>query len=230
VDQRKRSSKRTKRFLAWLAGTLGPWLIRGLHVTWRVRRVGIEHFEARGKKGQRGVYAMWHQNVPAGSAVHRGKQLSVLVSSHRDGEIIARTIRRMGYGVVRGSSSRGGARALRQMLGQMEHEQGLVFTPDGPRGPRHSVAVGAIYLAAATGRPLIATGFSAKRAWHLSSWDRMEFPKLFTQVVVAYAPPIYVERTVMRDPEALEQARQEFGAALHAAEERADQVLAKQSS
>jgi lysophospholipid acyltransferase (LPLAT)-like uncharacterized protein len=230
VDQRKRSSKRTKRFLAWLAGTLGPWLIRGLYCTWRVRRVGIEHFEERGKGGERGIYAMWHQNVPAGSAVHRRKQLSVLVSSHRDGEIIARTIRRMGYGVIRGSSSRGGARALRQMLGQMKPEQGLVFTPDGPRGPRHSVAVGAIYLAAATGRPLIATGFAAKRAWHLNSWDRMEFPKLFTQVVVAYSPPIHVDRDVMRDPEALEEVRQRFGAALNAAEEHADLELAKQST
>lgn len=229
MDQRKRSSKRTKRFLAWLAGTLGPWLIRGLHVTWRVRRVGVEHFESRGKKGQRGVYAMWHQNVPAGSSVHRDSNLSVLVSSHRDGEIIARTIRRMGYGVVRGSSSRGGVRAMRQMLRQMNSDQGLVFTPDGPRGPRHSVAVGAIYLAAVTGRPLIATGFAAKRAWKLSSWDRMEFPKLFTQVVVAYSPPILVERAVMRDPEALEKVRLRFGAALHAAEERADHELANPS-
>jgi lysophospholipid acyltransferase (LPLAT)-like uncharacterized protein len=173
---------------------------------------------------------MWHQNVPAGSAVHRGKQLSVLVSSHRDGEIIARTIRRMGYGVVRGSSSRGGARAVRQMLGQMKPDQGLVFTPDGPRGPRHSVAVGAIYLAAASGRPLIATGFAAKRAWQLSSWDRMEFPKFFTRVVVAYSPPIHVERAVMRDPDALEKVRVRFRAALHAAEQRADQELAQQST
>lgn len=173
---------------------------------------------------------MWHQNVPAGSGVHRENGLSVLVSSHRDGEIIARTIRRMGYGVVRGSSSRGGARALRQMLGQMEPDQGLVFTPDGPRGPRHSVAVGAIYLAAVSGRPLIATGFAAKRCWRLSSWDRMEFPKFFTRVVVAYSPPIFVERAVMRDPEALEEVRQRFGAALHAAEDHADRELANPSS
>lgn len=225
MDQRKPSKRRTRRILAWLAGTLGPWLIRGLHVTWKRHFIGAEHFEVRGPEGKRGVYCMWHQNVPSGSGVHRNKQLSVLVSSHRDGEIIARTIRRMGYGVVRGSSSRGGARAMRQMLRQIEDDQGLVLTPDGPRGPRHGVAVGAIYLAAASGRPLIATGFAAKSFWTLRSWDKMEFPKPFTRVVTAYAPPLQIERSVLRDPEALEAARIQLGESLHLAESLAEEEL-----
>lgn len=223
--RRTKKSKWTKRFLAWLAGTLGPWLLRGLRLTWRIRREQTQHFQARGKDGQLPVYTMWHQNVPAGSAGHLGEPLSVLISSHRDGEIIDRTVRRMGFRSVRGSSSRGGARAMREMLASDDPRWGIVMTPDGPRGPRHSVAPGAIYLAAATGRPLVATGFAARRYWTLKSWDRMEFPKPFTRVAIAYDEPLYFDPEDLRDPEGLEQALQQLAASLHRAEDRAAHAL-----
>lgn len=208
-----------------MAGALGPWLLRALGRSWRAQREGVEHFEALGEDGQRPVYCMWHQNVSAGSAVHRGEQLSVLVSSHRDGEIIARSIHVMGYRTVRGSTSRGGARALRELLHQADPDWGLVLTPDGPRGPRHSVAPGAIYLAALGGRPVVATGFAARRQWTLNSWDRMSFPKPWTRVICCYSEPLRFDRQVLRDPEALEAARAQLGEAIHAMEAKAQTLL-----
>ncbi|MCH2101927.1 MAG: DUF374 domain-containing protein [Planctomycetes bacterium] len=173
---RTKKSKWTKRALAWLAGALGPWLLRTLGRSWRVRRVGQKYFDVTGPEGQRPVFVMWHQNAPSGSAVHRGEPLVVLASTHRDGEIIARTTRNLGYRTLRGSTSRGGARVLRELLTQADPAWGLVLTPDGPRGPRHSVAPGAIYIAAMSGRPVVATGLAAQRQWKLNSWDRMRFP------------------------------------------------------
>lgn len=222
---RTKKSKRTKRVLAWLAGALGPWLLRALGRSWRVRREGVEHFNTSGEDGQRPVFCMWHQNVSAGSAVHRGEQLSVLVSSHRDGEIIARSIHAMGYRTVRGSTSRGGARALRELMAQADPAWGLVITPDGPRGPRHSVAPGAIYLAVMSGRPLIATGFAVRRQWRLGSWDRMSIPKPWTRVICCYSEPLRFERSMLRDPEALAAAREQLGEAIHAMEAKAQELL-----
>lgn len=222
---RTKKSKWTKRFLARLAGALGPWLLRALGRSWRVRREGVEHFNTCGEEGQRPVFCMWHQNVSAGSAVHRGEQLSVLVSTHRDGEIIARSITAMGYRTVRGSTSRGGARALRALLSQADPDWGLVFTPDGPRGPRHNVAPGAIYLAAASGRPLIALGFAVRRQWTLSSWDRMAIPKPWTRVICCYSEPLRFDRDMLRAPGGLDAAREQLGEAIHAMEAKAQGLL-----
>ena len=222
---RTKKSKRTKRVLAWLAGALGPWLLRALGRSWRIRREGLEHFAQRSDTGQRPIYVMWHQNVPAGSAVHRGEQLEVLVSSHRDGEIIARSIESMGYRTVRGSTSRGGARALREMVRRADPAWGLVLTPDGPRGPRHSVAPGAIYLAALSQRPVIATGFASRRRWALGSWDRMEFPKPFTRVQCCYSAPMQFDREVLRDEQALERAQAALAEAIETTQARAAELL-----
>lgn len=118
---------------------------------------------------------------------------------------------------------------MRQLIGDTDPEWGLVFTPDGPRGPKHSVAPGAIFLAAMSGRPLIATGFAARRKWKINSWDRMRFPKPFTRVICCYSPPIFIDRDVVRDPVQLDAAREHLARTIHAMDAQAEKVLQQEA-
>lgn len=212
--------KRTRRRLAaGLAGALGPWLLRALAATWRVRRVRPEALSGAC------VFALWHENIPAGAALHGHVPISVLISRHHDGELITRIVRRLGYRVARGSTYDGSVQALRDMLREARDHRSLVVTPDGPRGPRRSVAPGVLYLAAATGRPLLASGFAASRSWRARSWDRMMIPKPFARVVVAYGPALALARAELDDAGALARRRAELGAAMDAAQRAAEEAL-----
>ncbi|RMH05003.1 MAG: DUF374 domain-containing protein [Planctomycetota bacterium] len=203
-----------RRVSAALAGGLGPWFLRALSATWRVRRVGAEETIESGRPL---TYGLWHESIPAGVALHRRYGLTVMISSHHDGELITRIVERLGFRTARGSSTRGGSRALREMLAASRHSNGLVLTPDGPRGPAHSIAPGVFFVAGATGRPLVATGFAASRAWRARSWDRMMLPKPFARVVVAYAEPIPVSRAAAREEELLAPLRERLAAAFDSA-------------
>ncbi len=199
------------------ARAFGPLLLRALARTWRVRRLGAEQSIDSDRSL---TFGLWHENIPTGVALHRRRSLTVMISSHRDGELITRIVERLGFRTARGSSSRGGSQALREMLRSAKETRGLVVTPDGPRGPAYSIAPGVLFVAGATGRPLIATGFAASRAWRAGSWDRMILPKPFSKVVIAYAEDLEVPRQAMRDESAqaeyLSQLTERFAAA-HAA-------------
>ncbi len=118
----------------------------------------------------------------------------VLVSASGDGDISEKLLEANGYSVIRGSSSRGGARALRQMLGVLDKGAVLFITPDGPRGPMHTMNPGLAFMAKATGRKVVPLGFAADRAWHANSWDHFTIPKAFARVCVVYGEPVYVSR------------------------------------
>lgn len=222
-------AKRISRKLSLgLAVTLGPWLLRGLAATWRVRRLGAAESLDSGRPL---CFGLWHESIPAGVALHRHRGLTVMISSHHDGELITRIVERLGYRTARGSSTRGGLRALREMLRAAKDAAGLVLTPDGPRGPAHGVADGVLFLAASTGRPVVATGFAASRAWRAGSWDRMMLPKPFARVVVAYDDDLLVPRGALRDDARMEEARaslvERFGAAHRRAAEELQQWTGK---
>lgn len=205
---------------------LGPPLLRLLACTWRVRRVGLEQREARDAEGRRAVFSFWHQQVIAAVGTHSGFPVRVLVSLHRDGETIARLAERLGYATVRGSTSAGAAQALREMTRTAaDTSDAFAFTPDGPRGPAHSIAPGVIFLAAATRRPLVAVGFAASRFWQARSWDRMVLPKPFARVVVAYAAVAAPAADAVRQGPALEGAREELARAMTRAEQAARESL-----
>lgn len=208
-----------------LATGLGPTLLRALAATWRVRRVGREYWDEAFRQGQQPVFALWHRDIPAGVVLHRHKPLTVLISRHRDGEIITRIVERLGYRTARGSTYDGAAAGLRAMLRAAREPQALVVTPDGPRGPALEVAPGILYLAAATGRPLMAAGFAADRAWRARSWDRMVLPKPFARVVVVFSPPFPVPREARREGPAQDRAREELAARLEAAAAEAARIL-----
>jgi hypothetical protein len=125
-------------------------------------------------------------------ALHRGRGIDVLVSPSDDGSLATRALRHFGYRVIRGSLSRGGARAMRAMATALAAGRQIVVTPDGPRGPRHAMNVGVAWLARATGAPILPVGVAVDRAWRLRSWDRFTIPQPFARLCVHYGAPVHV--------------------------------------
>jgi lysophospholipid acyltransferase (LPLAT)-like uncharacterized protein len=148
--------------------------------------------DAPGRQGH--FMALWHGHMLLGLPHHGSRNWCVLVSGSQDGDISHALLDRFGYRVIRGSSSRGGARALREMLGVLEEGAVLIITPDGPRGPRHSMNPGLAWMAKATGFPIVPIGFACDRSWRMNSWDQFTIPKPWARVVMVYGPRIVVER------------------------------------
>jgi lysophospholipid acyltransferase (LPLAT)-like uncharacterized protein len=151
------------------------------------------------RPGLRGhyIYAFWHENLLLPAYQYGRRNIHVLISQHADGELIAEACKHLGFRLVRGSTTRGGVEALRLMkkLANVGH---LGITPDGPRGPRRKVQVGAIYLAARTGLPIVPIGFAFARAWRMSSWDRFALPLPYSHAVCVTGTPIAVPKTADR--------------------------------
>ena len=182
----------------------GVTLIRLLAMTWRMRPVNDEPVRRAREAGQRVIFTLWHGELLPLLWHHRKEGVAVVISEHRDGEIIAQIAERLGYTTVRGSSSRGGGRALIGLIRALEAGRDGAVTPDGPRGPAHVFAPGAAIAAQRTGVPLLPIRASATRAWRLKSWDRFLVPKPFATVRVIYGPLTTVEALTPR--EAAEQA------------------------
>lgn len=172
--------------------------IRVLSLTWRITVVGREELEHQRASGRSSIVTFWHGQILAHAVAHRPPS-SVLISDHRDGEIIAQIVRGYGMKIIRGSTSKGGARALLQLARELRSGVDIVITPDGPRGPRHSFALGALMLAQRTGAPLVMMGSHASRLWRLKTWDQFEVPKPFARVTVIYSSPIYIAAGDSRD-------------------------------
>jgi lysophospholipid acyltransferase (LPLAT)-like uncharacterized protein len=128
------------------------------------------------RAGRRQIYLLWHENLLLPAFTHARYGVSILISKHRDGELIAQVVRLLGGQAVRGSTNRGGITALRSMMrvGRGTH---LAITPDGPRGPRRTVSEGAIFLASRMGMPLVPVGLACDRCWRAPSWDKMVLPR-----------------------------------------------------
>ncbi|MFL5616990.1 MAG: lysophospholipid acyltransferase family protein [Gemmatimonadaceae bacterium] len=182
----------------------GTALIRLLAMTWRMRPVNDEAVRAARASGQRVIFTLWHGELLPLLWHHRNEGVAVVISEHRDGEIIAQIAERLGYTTVRGSTSRGGGRALIGLMRAIEAGHDGAVTPDGPRGPAHVFAPGAAIAAQRTGAPLAMIRANATRAWRLKSWDRFLVPKPFATVRVIYGPLTPVEAQSPR--EAAEQA------------------------
>jgi len=175
---------------------LGPAFLGALARTWRVELFGQEHLaRAAGGTGEarRGHFmALWHGRMVVPLAHHGQRDWQVLVSTSEDGDLSERLLRPFGYRIIHGSTNRGGARALREMLAALERGEVLAITPDGPRGPRHSMNPGLAWMARATGRAVVPCGFVCDRAWRLASWDRFTIPKPRARVALVYGEPVSV--------------------------------------
>jgi lysophospholipid acyltransferase (LPLAT)-like uncharacterized protein len=173
-----------------LAATLGALVVRLLGLTWRIDRRGLAALDARIAAGERCVFAFWHARLLPLVYTHRHRGIVVLISRHRDGELIARIIEKLGFRTARGSSTRGGEEGARDLLRLAGERALLAITPDGPRGPAERVKPGLAWIASRTGLPVVPVATASRAAWVFRSWDRFRVPKPFTRVVVSYADPI----------------------------------------
>jgi hypothetical protein len=198
-----RSSRRMTRarsLLYRLAAPLALAIINSWLRTCRVVRViGVENLEAALARAPSVVPCYWHQHQLFCAKYlldqrSRGLTVGWLISPSVDGELGAMMVRRLGGGVIRGSSSHTGARSLRDYYQALVKDQvSPVITPDGPRGPRFKFKPGAILLAQMSGRPMLPMAYAASRAW-LVKWDKFVIPVPFARIVIAVGAPRYVPR------------------------------------
>lgn len=207
-------SWRKRAEVAAIAGVGAP-LLGVLARTVRWQTVGREHLDAVDRAGTPHIFALWHGRILPCMWYFRDRGIVVVTSENFDGEWIARIIKRFGFGAARGSSSRGGARALRSLLKTMAASP-AAFTVDGPRGPRGVAQPGIVWLARATGHPIVPIHAEADRAWTMRSWDRTQVPKPGARLVMAIGAPILVPRET--DEVGLEAARLAVEAGLRACE------------
>jgi lysophospholipid acyltransferase (LPLAT)-like uncharacterized protein len=168
---------------------------------------GLRHLAEHGHV----IAAVWHQRfLPALAYVTKFRKfrLCVMISQSKDGDLIAPIAKRLGVEPVRGSSSRGGKRALANLLRILEDRPGVVHIVDGPRGPKGVVKPGLIGMAQASGAAIIPIFVSAHRAWVMGSWDRFLVPKPFSRVKIRWGEPFVVPKT--NDPESFESFRKEI--------------------
>jgi hypothetical protein len=202
---------RGKRAQAALIAAVGVPVIEALGGTYTWREHGREHLDRLDAGGRAPIFAFWHGRVLAATLYFRDRGIVVITSENFDGEWIARIIQRFGYGTARGSSSRGGARALVRLRRDLAQGRPAAFTLDGPRGPACVAQAGAVWLAGATGHPILPFHLEASRFWTARSWDRHQIPKPGSDVAIAIEAPIMVPGI---DDEAVEAARQELERAL----------------
>jgi lysophospholipid acyltransferase (LPLAT)-like uncharacterized protein len=201
--------------------------IAGLGATLRWRTEGLEHLETIARSGRQPVMAFWHGRILSATFFFRRRGIVVMTSENFDGEWIAGIIERFGYGTARGSTSRGARKALLQLVREMGAGRPAGFAVDGPRGPARVAQPGAVWLAQATGNPVLPFHLEADRHWSLRSWDRTQIPKPFSTVALSVGEPFEVPAG---DDEAMiERARGELETRLHALEVRARELLGSEA-
>ena len=209
-----------------LSLTLVSWIVPALLTllgwTWRASFA----FEEGAIEGldeiHPGIFPFWHRCVLPATWLFRNRRLAVMTSQSFDGEFIARVIDRFGFVPVRGSSTRGGQRALLEMNRVVGEGYGVAFTIDGPRGPQYVAKKGPVLLARISGAPITAFYVAAEKAWVLNTWDKMVIPKPFTRLHVQVAPKIFVP------PDADDAAMEGYHAEMQAVLERVTEAAEAQ--
>ncbi len=183
-----------ERRIRWIV-RLGTPLLRLLALTWRVSEVRGENWRTLRAAKKPFIVACWHGQLMPLTWARRGAGMSVMISEHSDGEIIARICERWGYRTVRGSTSRGAGRALLGMIRDLEAGREFAITPDGPRGPAGVAQPGTLLASQRSGAPIIPMRADCDRAWYLGGWDRFLVPKPFARVTVSYGAPMVATAT-----------------------------------
>ncbi len=205
---RKRSSltqySRFKRIQIYLIAWLLYWTITIISKSIKFEVIGWEDSDVAGWESFESAYpnrpttinAFWHDRIFLMTYFWRNHRTSVMVSQSFDGEYITRTAQRFGYGVIRGSSTRGGSKALRTMIDCTREGESMTITVDGPRGPRYVVKSGAIVLASKTGVPIVPVLIEPRNCYTINSWDKLQIPKPFTRARVYISEPIFVKKNI----------------------------------
>jgi lysophospholipid acyltransferase (LPLAT)-like uncharacterized protein len=168
---------------------LGLGLLHTIGRTWRITVRNPEALEKARSGGRGFVFSLWHGHLLPLLWHHRGEGVLVLISEHRDGELVARAASALGFGLIRGSTTRGAGRALISMVRALQSGKEIAVTPDGPRGPARKFAPGALVAAQRSNTQILPVAVSVDRGWYLKSWDRFVIPKPFARVTVAYGDP-----------------------------------------
>ncbi len=179
----------------WLFLCAGlAWLVLvAIGATLRLRVVGGRFHRQMLSRGGGFIYAIWHGRIFLPLCFFPGPRITGLVSQHRDGELIKRILTRLGYKTVRGSTTSGGTKALKELLFQSRRGTIFAVTPDGPKGPAKKVQPGVIFLAQRTGMPILPASGAARKRKFFASWDRFMLPLPFSKSVLVFGPPIFVK-------------------------------------
>jgi lysophospholipid acyltransferase (LPLAT)-like uncharacterized protein len=216
-------ASRRKRLEAAAISAVGYRFIAMLGATFRWRVEGLEHLEAVLASGRQPIMAFWHGRILPATIYFQRRGIVVITSANFDGEWIAGIIERFGYGTARGSTSRGGRKALLQLTRDMAAGKPAGFTVDGPRGPARVAQPGAVWLAKATGNPVLPFHIEANRYWTLGSWDRTQIPKPFSTVALSLGEPLDIAADA--DEAGIERGRVVLEERLHGLEPRARALI-----
>jgi hypothetical protein len=199
--------KLTTNLLNKLAGLGGATLIRSWMATldYRVAYYDPSIDPVKPDWDGQKIYIFWHEYILFPIYLRGHCHLTMLLSQHRDADVLSRVAHHLGFDFVRGSTTRGGATALRELL-RKSRRMNLTITPDGPRGPRRQLAQGPVYLASKLGLPIVAMGFGYDRPWRLPSWDRFAVPRPGSRARAVVSPALHVPAGLGRA--ALESHRQ----------------------
>jgi lysophospholipid acyltransferase (LPLAT)-like uncharacterized protein len=201
----------------------GQPVIAALCRTVRWTAEGLRHYDAIRASGRQPVMAFWHGRIVHATWFFRRRGIVVMISENFDGEWIGRLIEKFGYRTARGSTSRGGARALVRMRRLAADGAPTGFAVDGPRGPARSVQPGAVWLASLTGNPVLPFHSEADRFWTARSWDGTQVPKPFARAAMVVGAPIEVPRAA--GPDQIDHKRAELERSLHDLAERARAIV-----
>ena len=213
-----------QRVALWLITWTGWLLVRLLGPTLRYTVSIAEGGPPSEKIGPAAIYVFWHCCVIPALYFYRDNQIAVMTSSSFDGEYIARIIEKFGYRAVRGSSTRGGVRALLGMHTELEQGRSVAFTIDGPQGPRYIAKPGPVLLARNAQLPIFVFHTAVERAWELNTWDRLIIPKPFSRVVLRYSRVVPVP-PADADSALLDSFHRDMQAALDSARDTAEAAL-----
>ena len=199
------SKANRRKVTAWLLPPLLIALTRVLYLTCKKNF----HSQQNGSNTP-SIYAMWHGELLMMTFAYlhytKRKSIDAIISRHFDGEMAARFITLQGGGVLRGSSSKGGREVFRAAVKSLQNGRDIAITPDGPRGPRHSVAHGLVSIAMLTKVPIITMNYTASSFWTMKSWDAFCVPKPFSTLDFYFGNPFYVHE--MSSDDAIDLVRQ----------------------
>jgi lysophospholipid acyltransferase (LPLAT)-like uncharacterized protein len=212
----------SKRLQAAAIAAIGYPVISVLGRTWSWRVEGAEHYDAVLAAGRQPILALWHGRILPATLYFQHRGIVAMTSENFDGEWIARIHARFGYRAARGSTSRGARKAMVQLVREVEQGRPVAFTVDGPRGPARVAQAGAVWLARATGNPVVPFHAEASSAWTAHSWDRTLVPKPFSTIAFVIGEPMHVASDAPDG--ALDIARAELETRLRALELRAREL------
>jgi lysophospholipid acyltransferase (LPLAT)-like uncharacterized protein len=198
------------RYRRLLARRVGPVAARLVARTWRIRVLREDGWQSVTAGGRPYVLLCWHDALLPVMWHHRNRGIAAVVSEARDGQYLAAFAASLGYGLIRGSSTRGGRRALRAAIRALEEGTPVGITPDGPRGPPRIPKPGAVTAAARAGAVILPVHAEARPAWRARSWDRFLVPAPFATVRVAYGEPFEVAMGRVAEEAALMRAAREL--------------------